>query len=832
MTKIKRYNAKMVYFPKRLTTALGGILYHALTIVEAPMGYGKTTAVREYLNKNATCVLWQPIYNNSLSSFWKAFCNLFARFDENSAQSLLSLELPTDSTLMEEALRIIAAPELLSVRTILVIDDYHLIETPEVDRFIEFLTLNQITNLHIVLIARFTGLRNMEELALKGYLHYIAPKMFEFAPKEITAYYKECGISLNDRAADELYTLTEGWISALYLLMLEFIATGSHAPKYTIYKLLDKAVYIPLSSEIKEFLLTLCIFDRFTLEQAVHMWGKDNAEELLTEVTSKNAFVKYDLRERTYYAHNIFTDFLREALAKKDSRYRKELYQKAGRWHLETGDYFAARHYFYECKDFDNILVAAKGDHPSDYTVENKELLKKYLEECPNEVKARHHYAILKYALHLFIYKETDLFNKICSEFRSNLKDDASLASSLRDQLLGEFEIVLCFAAYNDIKKMSEHQQKAWNILGRPTSLYDNGKSWTFGSPSILYLYYRKSGHLQEHIRDLREGMIYYRWLTNGHGSGAEYAMEAEMHFDAGDFVNAEIASYKALSLAEANPEQPQTGIIVCALFLRLRLALVSGNYFDAVDILQKMRTDITSARRYLFFSTADICEGYMYALLRQPDKIPQWVAEGSVNNSRLMFPAFGAFNIVYGRVLLVRGEYLKLIGNEAHFNGIASVFPNLLGHIYTYIYLAAANKQVCREAEALSALKKALDIAMADKLYMPFVENCDYIKPLLEELYKSGLHREGIDKILTLYAVQQTAVKGIIKNHFFKIAPQLTSRELEIARLAAEGISNREIGIRLFISENTVKTQLKSAFKKLGVNSRVLLKQQLNRKN
>ncbi len=777
MTKIKRYNAKKLYFSERITTALRGIFDHALTVVEAPMGYGKTTAIKVYLNKNATCVLWQPIYSNSLSSFWKAFSSLFARFDEDSAQSLLSLGFPTDSTLMEEALRIIRATEL-PVRTALVIDDYHLIETLELDRFIEFLTLNQITNLHIVLIARFTQLQSLEELALKGYLHYIAPRTFEFAPKEIAAYYKACGISLSDREADELHALTEGWISALYLLMLEFIATGSYALENNIYNLIDKAVYMPLSSEIKEFLLTLCIFDSFTLEQAVHMWGKDNAGELLAAVTSKNAFVRYDGRARTYYAHNIFTGFLKEVLARKDSRYRQELYQKAGHWYLKTGDYFAARRYFYECGDFDNILVAVKEDHSSDYTAENKELLKKYLEECPNEVKARHHNAILKYALHLFVYNEMALYNKTCGEFSNNLKADASLDASLRGRLSGDFELLLSFAAYNDIKKMSAHQYKAWKILGQPTSLYDARKSWTFGSPSVLYLYYRESGRLAEHTQDLRKVMTYYTRLTNGHGSGAEYIMKAEMHFNAGDFMDAEIALYKALALAQEKPGQPQTGIVVCALFLQLRLALMKGDFPGAVDILQKMRTDITSARRYLLLSTADICEGYMYALLRQTGRIPQWITEGSVHSSRLMFPAFGAFNIVYGRVLLVRGEYLKLIGNAEHFNRIAAVFPNLLGHIYTYVYLAAANKRACEEAKALSALKSALDIAMADKLYMPFVENCDYIKPLLEELFASGLHREGINKILELYAVQQKATEQIVKERFPNTAPQLTKRE------------------------------------------------------
>jgi DNA-binding CsgD family transcriptional regulator len=49
-----------------------------------------------------------------------------------------------------------------------------------------------------------------------------------------------------------------------------------------------------------------------------------------------------------------------------------------------------------------------------------------------------------------------------------------------------------------------------------------------------------------------------------------------------------------------------------------------------------------------------------------------------------------------------------------------------------------------------------------------------------------------------------------------------ITPREHEILTLIAEGLSNREIGERLFVSENTVKTHSSRLFEKLGVNRRV----------
>ena len=124
---------------------------------------------------------------------------------------------PDDRISSQEALNLLEDIEL-PVKTVLVIDDYHLIDSPAVNGFIELLVENEIDNLHIVLTARFTKYQKLEELTLKGYLHYISKEILELLPQEITGYYQSCGVNLNSDEADQLYSVTEGWISALYLL--------------------------------------------------------------------------------------------------------------------------------------------------------------------------------------------------------------------------------------------------------------------------------------------------------------------------------------------------------------------------------------------------------------------------------------------------------------------------------------------------------------------------------------------------------------------------------------------------------------------------------------
>ena len=149
--------------------------------------------------------------------------------------------------------------------------------------------------------------------------------------------------------------------------------------------------------------------------------------------------------------------------------------------------------------------------------------------------------------------------------------------------------------------------------------------------------------------------------------------------------------------------------------------------------------------------------------------------------------------------MLLIKGEYLKLIGSAEHLFSISSAFSSLLGIIYTYIYLAAAYRKIFRDDEALASLKKALDIAMPDKQYMLFAENCDYIKPLLERIAAEGSYREDIKRIFKLYETFKTSKERMIREYFAGEKPRLTQRETEIARLAAAGMTNTEIGKKLF---------------------------------
>ena len=226
------------------------------------------------------------------------------------------------------------------------------------------------------------------------------------------------------------------------------------------------------------------------------------------------------------------------------------------------------------------------------------------------------------------------------------------------------------------------------------------------------------------------------------------------------------------------------------------------------------------------YLHTFDLCEGFLYGSLSDGKKIPDWIAAGNERESRLPFPTQGYYNIIYGKALLIQGEYAKFLGLTAQFQNVAAIFPNLLAQLYTYIYEAAACFRLGRVESAQNALRQALDLAVPDRLVMPFVENASFILPVLASLTPTSLQASFLQDLQVLHAkyakgvaaVQQALTAGA------RSSLNLTAREQEIAELVASGLSNQRIAATLFITEATVKKALQNTYTKLNINSRTAL--------
>jgi len=824
---VSRYNPAALYMRTSIQQELKGIWDYPLTLVEAPMGYGKTTAVKEYLSDSGANVYWQTIASESVNSFWQEFSRLFSRIDAKSAVGLMGLGAPDNSLYAETALQLIHGIEFPD-RSVVVLDDYHLLSEAKLDRFIELLARNLPPNLHLVIISRAMFGETAMGTEHKAYCHAIDKSSFELTQEEIGEYYKLCGIRLKASEAAALYEYTEGWISALYLSMLSFLREGRVEQQASLQELIEKVVYRQCPAEVKEFLLTLCVFDKFSLTQAKEMWSAEKVEAALKYLMANNAFIKYDSYSQTYHMHNILTTYLRELLERQGTPKKHAVLRLAAAWYIKNGDYLKAMDCFEAVGDFDELFTALELDNANSIYMERKEILKGYFIKCPVEIKRKHPIAGLVFARKMFSFNERALYTAQCQEVGDYINEIHDVKT--RNQLLGELELIKSFARYNDIEGMAGHQRKAYELLDGPTKLFDNKSFWTFGSPSILYMYYRKSGRVAQEVKDLLAFMPLYGQITSGHGAGAEYVMQAEWHFYRGEFEQADLGISAAMEPARFHR---QISILLCALFLQTRLAFVRGDLPAVQNFLRQMRSEIEAYGQYQVVHTVDMCEAQIYAQLNTQEKIPAWIAAGKIQESRLHFPSHAYFNIIYGKSLLISGQYLKLLGLAGHFNDTAGIFPNLLGQVYTHIYVAVARYRLQHLEEAQESLKKALDIAAPDQLLMPFVENGEYIQELFAKLDIDEQHTKFIDCIRTAYAAYAKNV-AIMRTAEEQDAPlsRLSARELEIAELVANGLLNQGIAARLYIGVTTVKKTLQNIYAKLGITRRTeLMRMVLERK-
>ena len=128
------------YFSPRLLAALTGILSSPLTVIEAPMGYGKTVAVREFLRRENLAVIWVSVLDSPDGAFWRSLCRELERLPETAetARALRSLGppfAPDDAARRDAALELLESLDFARP-TVLVVDDVHLLASaPSCVRF-------------------------------------------------------------------------------------------------------------------------------------------------------------------------------------------------------------------------------------------------------------------------------------------------------------------------------------------------------------------------------------------------------------------------------------------------------------------------------------------------------------------------------------------------------------------------------------------------------------------------------------------------------------------------------------------------------------------------
>jgi LuxR family maltose regulon positive regulatory protein len=863
-------NTKSFYFSERLKAELAVLLKTPLTIVEAPAGFGKTTAVREFLDGNGIRRLWLAVPGSpsgvSEDAFWRDFCRALASRPEAAdvAASLARLGPPRDCVRFEAARELFRQLRFCEP-AVLVVDDFHLLPSPDFGALCEALAGEAqdgagIPDFHIALVTRKAYPGKIERLRQMGACAVIGMESFTFGVEDVQGYCALRELDIGREWIPVLHENTYGWISCLNIhlayfrdhgtLLLPAPGTASRKDKPSVFsethlppesiRILEEEIYAPLSPEIKDLLFALCPLERFTIHQADFLYGGDT-RELLAELIRQNSLVDFDAGSGVgggvYSMHELFRRFPVRLFKALPLERRRAIHRRCGDWFAREGEFLAAMQQYYETRDFEKALSVMEQDMAHNLVTENAAFFAEIFQDCPEDILARHPGAAFKHALAALAAADLPALRSRCARLEEQC---AAMPESDPQTRVwrGELEMLLALAEYNDIAAMSARHVRAHELLGRPTGLYPPESTWTMGCPSVLFMFHRESGKLMENVRLLHATLPRYYQVAAWHGAGGEYLFEAESLYHAGDFTAASRACDKAESMAG---EHRQVCNLLCALFLRLRLAVAAGDLPKARGRVEAMRQLIATSRDYFLLHTVELCAAWLHAATGQTDKIPAWIgadADAAKDNRMYAF-ARGSWFFVHAKVLLFAGRYGKVIALFEPRLKNGDFARHTLFFIQAHIYLAAAYRGLGGEnaagpgparpqeaagvtenaarhdagKRALNALRLALDAALPDSLYLPFVENSRHILPLLRALRRDR-RREEVKRILAL-----AETWGLRPRTTPSVPPPLNPLEMTLVRQASEGKSFKEIATKRGRSPLTVKRQFAALYKRFEVH-------------
>ena len=343
---LPRPRAQLVSRPRLLARLEAG-LAGPLTLIAAPAGFGKTTLLADWLGRSAATsrhVAWLALDAGDadplqfLRYFIAAIQTIAPAIGAGTLPLLSAAQVPPIETLLPLLLNdLVRLPE----RSILVLDDYHVVDAPAVHRALAFLLDHLPTRLHLVIASRADPPLPLSRLRARGQLTELRAHDLRFTPEEAAMFLREVmGLTLSVEDVAALETRTEGWIAGLQLAALSlqdrpdaqraaFIEafTGSH--RFVVDYLLDE-VLARQPRHVQTFLLQTSILERLAgpLCDAVVLGdgsetqhtrggrGQAYSQLLLEELERGNLFIlPLDDERRWYRYHHLFAQVLRERLA-------------------------------------------------------------------------------------------------------------------------------------------------------------------------------------------------------------------------------------------------------------------------------------------------------------------------------------------------------------------------------------------------------------------------------------------------------------------------------------------------------------------------------------
>ena len=802
-----------IYISERVQECLRPIARCALTTVVAPMGYGKTTAINWFLAEKTkggkAVAIRLSIYSEKLPMLWRSAQDAF-RFA--GLDVLSAFDFPTGEAaatlVLEELCRAFSSGKTAYY---LFLDDFHLLRDERAVRFICRISARLPENAHLIVASRDRFLPAGEIVRLGGNLHQIGMEHLRLNHTELAVYAHRCGAELSEQQLEALLRSSEGWFSAIYL-NLRALSERGRLPDASsdIFEMFTAAMIDPLPPGRQEFLAVMGLADEFTAEMARFVTENPETDAIIQDLTCQNAFVTRLPDSQRYRFHHMMKECALRKFRTLPEQSQICYWNRFGSWYGAQGQYLHALSAYRMSGNSDAALTIIEKDAGNLLSALHPEELLERLNACPEEVLTRHPTAILVLMRRLFTWRQIPKMLQLKALLERAIAESPDMPEEERGNLLGECDLIMSFLMYNDITKMSELHRSASRQMSRPAVTIQAGSSWTFGSPSVLMMYYRAPGELQKETHEMHECMPHYYRITNGHGLGAELVMDAEASFMQGKLREAEIGLERARAAIAGSGQE---NMALCCDFLELRLLRSGGR--RRLDV--KARAEALLARHdVVLLNMFESILAYYYALLQEAEKIPDVFRLHRLDTVNYFAPGKPMMELIENQVYLAQGEFPRVIGrSEPLLSGCESLHYALVA-LHIRLQTASAYEALGNRAMARKLLVRALEDAEPDGFVLPFAENAPYLMN-----HYSALSREletpfaaSVCELSERWLSRQQTSGS--RQEPIEALRELSERERSVAQLMALRKTNREIAETLFLSEGTVKQYINRIYSKL----------------
>ncbi|MER5206561.1 LuxR C-terminal-related transcriptional regulator [Streptomyces sp. NPDC002825] len=329
----------------RLVEHLGQALLTPLTVVNGSAGAGKTLLVADWAANPGRPVAWLTLDAavEGPGMFW---AHLLQSLNAAGTPAPSAVGFPTDATRVPHTLlsRLAWALAGRDRPVTVVIDEFERMTDPEVGRQLEFVLRHAKPGLRLVLVSRTEPLLPLHRYRLAGEMTEIRDAELAFTTEEAVDLLELHGLSLAVPVTRALVERTRGWAAGLRLSALAARSTPDperylkefEAGRGTIADFLLAEVLDRQTPETQDLLLRISVLDRFCPDLADELTRRRDAATILAALHRANAFVE-DFGQGWYRLHPLFREILRAHLRRRAPGLETELHRRAAHWLRRSG---------------------------------------------------------------------------------------------------------------------------------------------------------------------------------------------------------------------------------------------------------------------------------------------------------------------------------------------------------------------------------------------------------------------------------------------------------------------------------------------------------------